>query len=192
MRRVHAAWILVLTMAALAAPALAQDPKEMEAMMKAGTPGEQHKRLGALAGSWTVHGKFWQPGGGGTPAEMTGSAEVKPLMDGRYVHEEFSGDFMGMPFRGVGVTGFDNVRQKYLSTWIDNMSTTIMLMTGTYDGATKTYTYTGQYPDPMTGKEKPMKIVMKVVDDNKHVSEFFDHTPGDKWVKTMELTYTRK
>jgi hypothetical protein len=192
MRRVHAAWILVLTMAALAAPALAQDPKEMEAMMKAGTPGEQHKRLGALAGSWTVHGKFWQPGGGGTPAEMTGSAEVKPIMDGRYVHEEFSGDFMGMPFRGVGVTGYDNVRQKYLSTWIDNMGTTIMLMTGTYDGATKTYTYTGQYPDPMTGREKPMKIVMKVVDDNKHVSEFFDHTPGDKWVKTMELTYTRK
>jgi hypothetical protein len=191
MRRVHAAWILVLTMAALAAPALAQDPKEMEAMMKAGTPGEQHKRLAAFAGTWETVGKFYAPGGG-APTEMKGKAEIKPIMDGRYVHEEFAGDFMGMPFHGIGVTGYDNTRKKYLSTWIDNMGTTIMMMTGTYDDAAKTYSYEGQYPDPMTGKDRPMRIVMKVVDDNKHVSEFFDPAPGGKWVKSMELTYTRK
>ena len=123
---------------------------------------------------------------------MKGTAEVKPVLDGRFVHEDFSGEFQGMPFRGVGVTGYDNVRKHYLSTWMDNFGTSIMTMTGSYDDATKTYTYTGQYPDPMTGKDKAMRIVMKVVDDNKHVSEFFDPAPDGKWTKTMELTYTRK
>mgnify|MGYP000002783819 CR=1 FL=1 len=195
MRRNRIAWAAALICVVLgaSAPAMGQDPKEMEAMMKAATPGEQHKRLVAMAGAWNVAGKFWDPrNAAAPPTEMKGTAEVKAVMDGRYVHEEFSGDFMGMPFRGVGVTGYDNTRGKYISTWFDNMGTTIIYMTGSYDDAARVYTYEGQYPDPMTGKDKPMRIVMKVVDDNKHVSEFFDPAPGGKWTKTMELSYTRK
>lgn len=192
MRLNRIAWAaaLICTVLGASAPAMAQDPKEMEAMMKAATPGEQHKQLATMAGSWDVAAKFWHPGA--PPGEMKGAAEVKTILDGRYVHEEFSGDFMGMPFRGVGLTGYDNTRKKYLTTWVDNMGTTIMYMTGAYDAASKSFTYEGQYPDPMTGKDKPMRIVMKVVDDNKHVSEFFDPAPGGKWNRTMEMTYTRK
>ena len=36
---------------------------------------------------------------------------------------------MGMPFEGIGRTGYDNVTGKYWSTWIDNMSTGCYLHT---------------------------------------------------------------
>jgi hypothetical protein len=33
---------------------------------------------------------------------------------------------MGMPFEGLGYTGYDNVKKQYFGTWIDSMSTGIM------------------------------------------------------------------
>ena len=47
-----------------------------------------------------------------------------------------------MPFEGMGIVGYDNLLKKFVSVWIDNMGTGLMPGTGTYDAATKTYTYT--------------------------------------------------
>jgi hypothetical protein len=99
---------------------------------------------------------------------------------------------MGTPFNGTGLTGYDNTLKKYVSTWADSVSTGIMRMTGTYDAATKTYAFEGMYPDPMSGKEKPTKMALRVVGNDQHVMEWWDPLPDGKWVKTMEITYTRK
>ena len=44
---------------------------------------------------------------------------------------------MGIPYRGHGMTGFDNVTDKYWSTWNDSMSTGIMVTEGTCDAQGK-------------------------------------------------------
>ena len=92
----------------------------------------------------------------------------------------------------LGMTGYDNALKRYVATWADSGSTGIMRMTGTYDAATKTYTYEGLYPDPMSGKEKPTRMAVRVVSNDQHVMEWWDPTPDGKWVKVMEITYTRK
>ena len=38
---------------------------------------------------------------------------------------------MGQPFSGVGIDGYDNLRKKYVTTWIDTMGTGIFSMEGT-------------------------------------------------------------
>lgn len=163
----------------------------MEAFVKAATPGEQHKLLAATAGTWTVETKAWMVPG--QPAEVsTGTAEIKVLMDGRYIAEHVTSEFAGMPFSGLGLTGYDNIKKRYVSTWIDNFGTGIVMMEGDYDPATKTYTYEGTFADPMTGAQKTMRSVAHFVDANKHVAEMYDKLPDGKWLKTMELTYTRK
>jgi hypothetical protein len=45
-------------------------------------------------------------------------------------------------FKGMGMDGYDNVKQKFVSSWGDNMGTGIILLEGDYDPATKTFTYT--------------------------------------------------
>ena len=48
------------------------------------------------------------------------------------------GKMKDMQFKGMGVEGYDNVKKKFVGSWIDNMGTGIQFSDGTYDPATKT------------------------------------------------------
>lgn len=165
------------------------DPAMMEAMMKAGTPGEAHKKIDAFSGQWNGKVTFWTVPGA-DPMTMEGTAESRWILDGRYLEQRFKGTFMGAPFEGLGYTGYDNVKNRYWSTWIDNMSTGIMMSTGSADGAT--WTFSGTMPDPMTGKEMPSDSKITVQDADHHVMEMWGPGPDGKMYKNMEIAYSRR
>jgi hypothetical protein len=167
----------------------AKDPM-MEAMAKYATPGPQHKMLKSMVGSWTVSGKFWMPGGK-PPVESTSNCEMKAIGD-IWVTEDVSGDFMGHPFTGHGVMGYDLAKQKYVSTWVDNMGSYIMNSEGTADASGKVITSTGNDFDPMTGKTGTVKEVMTIDSDTKHTMAMYKAGPDGKEMKMMELVYTKK
>ena len=50
---------------------------------------------------------------------------MKMLLDGRFLQQEFTGEMMGQPFSGVGINAYDNLRKRYVTTWIDTMGTGI-------------------------------------------------------------------
>src|SRR5687768_16983934 len=87
-----------LCMVLVTVPVLAKDKKpteaEMQAMMetykKLATPGEPHKQLASLAGSWTTQTKSWMDPSK-PPTESAGTAEMKVLLDGRFLQQEFTG-----------------------------------------------------------------------------------------------------
>jgi Protein of unknown function (DUF1579) len=177
---------------AAAKPAAEKGPdmKAMqEAMEKAATPGAQHKMLQGMVGTWTTAGKFWMPGQP-KPMEVQGTSECKSALDGRFVTEMHSSTWMGKPFQGMGLMGFDNVSQKFQSTWVDSMGTGIMMTEGTWDEKTKTLTMNGEENSPM-GKHA-VKFVTKIENDKKHVMEMFAPGPDGKEMKAMEITYTKK
>jgi hypothetical protein len=96
---------------------------------------------------------------------------------------------MDSEFKGIGTEGYDNVKKKYVASWIDNMGTGIMAMEGTYDPATKTLTYIGE-EEPMPGMKTKMRQTVKTIDKNHHLMEFFEFR-GDAEVKVMEIAYER-
>ena len=162
---------------------------EMEAYMKAGTPGEQHKRLAAMAGKYSVKMKTWhEPGGPAT--EESGTATRSMALDGRVLVEQFSGTMMGSPFNGHAMTGYDNVVGKYWSTWNDSMSTGIMMSTGTCD-AKDTCTFTGTWNDAI--KKAPVKTRMtsRWTDASTEVFEMYGPDKQGREMKMMEITYKR-
>ena len=71
------------------------------------------------------------------------------------------GKMKDMQFKGMGVEGYDNVKKKFVSSWIDNMGTGIQFSEGTYDPATKTFTYTSEI-EMMPGMKTPVREVIKV------------------------------
>jgi hypothetical protein len=74
---------------------------------------------------------------------------VTSLLEGRYVQGEMTGELPGMgAFRGLGVTGYDNVSRQFVSDWIDNHSTGIMSGVGelSRDGNTLTWRFTCNCP----------------------------------------------
>lgn len=185
----------------IVAPAVAQNEKKMEgapgeadmmaAMMKAAAPGENHKHLARLAGDWEFTNTMWMAPGQ-PPMESKGTMHGETLMGGRYTTHHWKGDMMGMPFEGLGTEAYDNMTKKFLSTWIDNMGTSITMSTGTCDDAGKVCTMTGDMADPMSGQTMTTKSVITWADDNHFKNEMYMKDPSGNEMKTMEISATRK
>lgn len=171
--------------------AIAQTEQEMKAMMDYATPGEIHKMLAKSTGTWTGAITMWmQPGA--PPTNSTGEAKNEMILGGRYLQSKNTGNFMGMPFEGIGITGYDNARKTFVNSWIDNMGTGIMYLEGPWDDKSKSINLTGKMVDPGSGKDIPVREVMKFVDDNTQVMEMYYVMPDGKEFKSMEIKYTKK
>ena len=176
--------------------ATAADKKQpsMEEMMQAwakyGTPGKEHEIFKSIEGTFNADVTLNMPGAP-SPEKSTGVAKNELLFGGRYVMGEFSGQMMGKPFQGGGLWAYDKLKQKYVNIWIDDMSTMVMLAEGTADAGGKTITLTSTCPDPIAGKEKTIKSVLTVIDNDRHTYEAFEPGPDGKEIKTLSITYTR-
>jgi len=162
----------------------------MEVYTKLATPGAPHKVLASMAGSWRAKIKTWMEPNK-PPTESTGTCEQKMILGGRFLQQEFTGDMMGNPFTGIGVTGYDNHTKKYVSTWMDSMGTAILFFEGTASEDGKTITQEACYDDPVKGPTK-WRSVIRIVDDNTHVFELSSADKSGKEEKMLEITYTRK
>ncbi len=172
-----------------AAPAMGN--AEMEAMMKAASPGEPQKKLARLAGDWTFTNTMWmdpsQP-----PVKSNGTMHGVVLMGGRYVEHTWKGDMMGMPFEGRGTEAYDNVGKQYVNSWVDNMGTGIVYATGTCDEGVKVCTYSSEMWDPMSSKKITTRSVITWLDDNNFKNEMYAPGPDGKEAKMMEIAAKRK
>ena len=163
---------------------------EMEAYMKAGTPGAPHKHMASTAGTYEAKVKMWHEPGG--PAEeSTGTAKRTMILDGRVMTEDFSGSMMGMPFTGHGMQGFDNVTGKYWATWTDSMSTGMMLSEGTCD-AQYACTFKGSWNDPIKKAPVQSRMTTRWTSPTTEVFEMYGPDKSGKEYKMMEITYTKK
>lgn len=188
--------VAVLVFAAAPGPS-AQEPQmtpeqqaEMEAYMKAGTPGKPHHDIAGTVGNYKLVIKSWHEPGG--PAmEETGTATRKMIMGDRVLVEEVNSSMMGMPFSGHGMRGYDNVSGKYWGTWIDSMSTGIMVTEGTCD-ANGLCKFTGSWNDPIT--KAPIKARMTTQRTGPTTEVFEMYAPGKdgKEMKMMEIVYTKQ
>jgi hypothetical protein len=161
------------------------------AMMAAATPGEPHRLLARMAGVWDVTTRIWMVPGQ-EPTTSTGTLHSQVILGDRYVRGTMEAEFMGMPYEGVGLTGYDNVRQQYFSTWIDNMSTGIAYMTGSLDEKGEAMVMTGTWVDPLTRIEHSVRTESRFETDDKVVWSYYMPSPDGGEFKSMEMVYVRK
>jgi hypothetical protein len=166
---------------------------DMQAMMAAASPGEHHKRLGNFVGHWNTTTKMWMAPGA-PPSESKGTMDSELTMGGRYLVSRHKGDMMGMHFEGQETDGYDNMTGKYVTSWIDNMGTGIMNLTGSCDDADcKSVTMSGDMIDPMTKEKGTYKSVTTWLTPASFKYEaYWSGTKGGEPVKMMEVTATKK
>lgn len=155
------------------------------------TPGDMHKMLAKANGEWNGEVTMWMYPG--APEQKSRSTAVnKMIMNGLYQESNHSGDMMGMPFSGKSTVAYDNHLKEFISTWVDNMGSGIMVLRGPWDEASKTITLKGKMIDAGTKMETEVKETFKIIDDNNQEMEMFTMTPDGKEFKTMNIKYTRK
>jgi hypothetical protein len=174
-------------------PAVKLTKEEMDKKwMESITPGEMHKVLAATAGKWDCDVTMWM-GADSAGVKSKATSVSKVALNGLFVENEHSGDMMGMPFVGKGVTGYDNTKKKFVSSWYDNMSSGVLLMEGDYDPATKTLSFAGDCVNPVNGEHFTLKEKFKTVDENTQIMEMYspDMATGKEY-KNMEIVMKRK
>jgi hypothetical protein len=162
----------------------------MEIYKKAGTPSEPHKLLANLEGSWTTRTRSWMEPGK-PPIESTGTCEQKMVLDGHYLRQEYTGDMMGTPFKGINLLGYDNHAKQYVSVWLDSMSTVIFYFEGTAGADGTTITQECSYDDPVRGPSI-WRTVTRIKDANTVEFAMFLTPKGGKEERMMEMTVARK
>jgi Protein of unknown function (DUF1579) len=155
---------------------------DMQAMMevykKVGTPSAPHKVLASMAGTWTTKTRAWMEPDK-PPMEGTGTCQQKMILEGRYLQQEYTGEMMGDRFTGVNLVGYDNHKKKYVSTWIDSISTGIYCFEGTASADGKTITQESSYDDPVRGPTTWQSIT-RIVDENTLEYEMYLTSKGGK------------
>jgi len=127
------------------------------------------------------------------PAQVSeGTLVRKSILGGRFLQEEVTGKLADHPYQGVGTMGYDRAKKKFVSTWIDSVSTAIHLSHGTYDEGTKTWTFKQDDTCPITGKPVKMRDTLRIVSAEEQQMEMFRQLGDEKEVKSMELTFIRK
>jgi hypothetical protein len=173
-------------------PAMSPEQKaQMEAWMKAMTPGKEHQDLAGKTGTWEGTSTMWDSPS--TPPQVSQvRAERKMGLGGRVLLDSWSGIMMGMPFEGMGTTGFNNVDGKWWGTWVDNFSTGVMTTTGNCDAdQRKGCTFAGTYVDPMSGKTRQNRqIVSWPSADDERMEMLEKGADGKEW-KMMEIVIRR-
>ena len=163
---------LIIVAAVLALPAWSQEmPK----------PGPEHKMLKELEGTWTTSLKA-----GGKEAK--GTATYKMELGGFWLTGTMQSDMFGTKFTGKSLESYHPAKKKYVSVWVDSMSTAPVNMEGTYDKEKKTMTMAGEGPG-MDGKMTKYKSVSKFPDANTIEMTMWI---GDGKEPTFSVTYKRK
>jgi hypothetical protein len=154
--------------------------------------GPEHEAFKNMVGTWDTVSRMWMTPGA-PPTESVGQAEYRLILDGRFLEQSYKCASMPMAFEGLGLTGYDRFSKKYVSIWMDSMSTGISMSMGTADASGKVFTYYGTVDDPTTGeRDIVVKTVIRQLSDDKGVLEVYEKRAGMDEFKSMEITYTRR
>ena len=99
---------------------------------------------------------------------------------------------MGQVFEGMGILGYDNIRQEYQNIWFDNMSTGLMMSTGQYNSEGQMIKEEGMLSCPLTNGERWFRSVTTFVDENTFTYETFMKDENGNEFQSMIINYTRK
>jgi hypothetical protein len=167
--------------------AKAMDPEEVQTLMMAYmTPGKEHEILASQVGDWKAEITIWTHPRA-EPMVNFSKVKIEMILGGRYQQSKYSGEFMGMPFEGVGITAFDNASKKYYSSWIDNMGTGLMFSSGSVDPRTNAIIFSGEQPDPITGKATKIREVLTQTGDSEFTMEMYSTPSGGKEFLSMKI-----
>lgn len=173
-------------------PCFAQEESaaQMEMIEKLMKPGEFHELLKEFVGTWSADVKMWMDPNA-PPVVSKGQATFKLIFDGRFLYGDFLGEFMGMPFKGINIMGYDNAKKEFFSIWFDNSNTGMISSTGTYDRDAKKYHFLAETFDPSTGKTMELREEAYFASEDEYISITYAKNEDGKEFKNMEMKYTR-
>lgn len=161
--------------------AMAEFQKQVEAAMP------HIKPLRENVGKWDMEMNHYMCGPEPTQAK---GVETVSMFGDFWLVADVESEVMGQPFRGHCVTGYDMVRKKYVSTWVDTMAPYGMFFEGELKGGVLTLECT--MADPMMGgAEARYVIVDRWTGPDTREWSMVQHSAAGE-MKMMDTKYSRR
>ncbi len=148
-------------------------------------PGEPHRRLQELVGSWVGKERLspspWDPVGG----EAVGRIENRAALDGFVVVQDYGQERNGaVTFRGHGIFSWDAPRGSYVLHWFDSMGMPPNEYRGNFDG--NVLSLSNQ------GPQGHSRAVFDLGEPGRYVFRMDFSQDGSHWQTLMEGQYSRQ
>ena len=167
-----------------------QSEQEMMAQWQAAsTPSAAHAHLMSMVGTWRATATFTMAPGA-PPQVSSGSSVHRLVLGGRFLEQVYKGTSMGMPFEGLGFTGYDNVQQRYVGAWMDTFGTGIMRSHGVGRPTDERIDLVCEAIEP-SGEKKVFDAIIRVRDHSRHSYETWTKGPNGKSYRVMIIEYER-
>ena len=154
-------------------------------------PTEHHRLLKRDVGTWDAKMNVWFAPDA-EPVTSQGTETNELLGNGMWLVSHFDGDIAGTPFVGLGTTGYDPSKRKYVGTWVDNVTPHLSVMEGDYDAKDKTLTMISERPGPGGRETRTVKSILRYVDANTRSFEIRVQGDDGKFWKMLETHYKRR
>jgi hypothetical protein len=189
--KMRAVFAIAITVGFLT-PCFAQEESaaQMEMIEKLMKPGEYHELFKDFVGTWSAEVKIWMDPSA-PPIVTKGQATFKLIFDGRFLYGDFLGEFMGSPFKGINIMGYDNAKKEFFSIWLDNSTTGLLSAKGTYDAGTKKYQFRAETFDPYSGQTLEMREEAYFATQDEYISATYAKPKDGEEFKNMEMKYKR-
>jgi len=192
---VIASLALVASASMLVAAALLQQDHSTtthESIQTNQMPGKGQKFLSQHCGSWSWTSTA-KTSPGGESKTYTGEMKSNMSFDGRYKFESIEGDRNQGPhrFEALNITGYDNKRKVFVSSWIDNTMTSIFTAEGVPNDDWTEINWVQDRTNQMTGEIDKLRVVESFHSPGKFSITEYWPGPDGKEFKAVEIQFSR-
>ena len=110
-------------------------------------PTQEHSWLQKFTGEWRTESKGTM-GPDQPPMQCSGKLSSRKLGE-FWIVNEMKGEMSGAPMTGIQTIGYDEVKKKYVGTWVDSMTAFIWQYEGSVDSSGKVLTLDADGPNFM-------------------------------------------
>lgn len=144
--------------------------------------------LKKYTGTWKAAVTMWMMPSD-PPMVDTLVVQNEMMMNDLFFTSKYSGTMMMMNYEAVRTIGYDVVKKKFTSTFIDDMNSGIDYKEGIANG--KTIELLGTKPDPITGKNLSTRDLITFMDASHMNIQQFEMLDGNER-KTLEINLTKQ
>jgi hypothetical protein len=158
-------------------------------------PGEQHRWLNPLVGTWAVEMLVW-PAPGATPIVSKDLAATRSwTLGGRYLREELTGSFAGSPSERIAFLSYNNLEERFEMVTIDTFEPGQMWYVSQGKGSPSKLELMGEnveagFGDKPTGRKRLLRFEFEILAD-RSIERIFVKYPGEKEYLFVEQKFTR-
>lgn len=193
----------VLAAVVFVTSAVAESPKSgvnIDALVGRAKPSDGHSLMAALAGNWSVEKNMYVVAGSlEKPATSSGMKTTREwLGDGRFLRDVTAGTINGQPYFRTGILGYNNMDRRYEWVTADNVTPTMMSYLGKPGSGAKSpivmsgsFTDLGVTGEANVGKNVPMRTVITIENNDRHVLEIYFTPPGEPERLADRAIFTR-